>query len=433
MLIRLITPEYLTYSGLRASANQQSLTLMCLAALTPPEYDVEIADENISKITYDKKADIVGISFNSATASRAYEIAENYRNLGVSVVLGGFHPSLYPEEALQYADAIVVGDAEHVWEDLLYDITRGKTKRVYKSDMLLDLKKLPIPRYEFYNSIDYYNVFPLFATRGCPYNCTFCYIKSFFGSSFRKRPVKDVVDQIQFIKKECVKDESIPPSLFFVDDNIWGDVGYAKELFKSLIPLNISWSVQGASINLEDELLELAALSGCNLIFVGFESSNIRNLEYLNKNQNKPESYEEFIAKMHKQKIAVGAYFMAGLPYDDQHCFDKLAYFMEKNCVELPMITIYAPKKEEFDKIDCIGKSENKNYASVSEMLPMFTPHNMTRRKFRRGYVDLQRKLFTEESIERRLKNSNQIPCYFINKRYQAHYNAPEWEEWLEK
>ena len=406
MLIRLIAPEPLFLFGIKPRLLYPSLTLTYLAGLTPSEFDVEIVDGSISEIQYDKKPDIIGISFTSVSYSRAYEIAENYRKLGVPVILGGFHTSLFPEEALNHADAIVVGEAEHVWEELLSDFKKGQLKRVYKSDKLPDLRKLPVPRYDLYDQSDYFNLVPVFVTRGCPYRCNFCFIRSVYGSTFRKRPIKDVVNQIQFIKKEYGEERSIPLTIDFVDDNIWGDVRYAKELFRSLIPLEISWYTQ-ASMNIDPELLELAAMSGCYWLLVGFESLNTRNLNYLNKKQNKPELYEEFIAKMHQVNIAVGAFFMMGLPYDDHHCFDTLEKFLEKNSVEVPIPLIFYPMRgsELFNKKNWDGKTEYKDHNSIMKAIPIFTPPNMTKKQFIVDYVKFTRRIYSDESIERRLKN----------------------------
>jgi len=167
MLIRLLVPEPSFLFGVKPQYFFQSLTLTYLAALTPSEFDVEIVDGSISEIPYDIKADIIGISFTSASYSRAYEIAENYIKLDIPVILGGFHTSLFPEEALEHANAIVVGEAEHVWEKLLSDFKKGKLKPIYKSNELSDLKKLPIPRYDFYDQVDYFNLVPVFATKIC--------------------------------------------------------------------------------------------------------------------------------------------------------------------------------------------------------------------------------------------------------------------------
>jgi len=442
MVIRLIYPRFINDAGVSEPYQQQNLTLIYLAALTPSEFDVEIIDENRSEVTYDTHADLVGISSNVLTFSHAHEIIKNYKHRGITVVQGGFYPSLFPEKALEHADSIVVGEAELVWEELLSDFRKGKLKPIYKSDKLSDLKNLPIPRYDLYNPLDFHNVFSLFITRGCPQNCkyryfhscNFCSIKYIYGSTYRKRPIGDVINQIHFIKKEYGEERSFPLSLLFVDDNLWGDIKYAKELFQSLIPLNIPWATQGASLSSDDELLELAARSGCYLLFAGFESFNPHNLKFLNKNHNEPELYGEFIAKLHQLNIAVGAYFMVGLPFDDQSCFDTLAEFMENNYVTIPKVSIYIPEREQLGEPE-IGDKTNitGNYTSPGKFLPIFAPQGMTKNKFKYAYLNFNRKIFSDESIERRLKNCDSIACYFINKGYQNFFADPTWDEWADK
>jgi len=435
MQIRLIFPRAKIFYGPPLDFPMQSLTLTYLAALTPSEFDVEMIDERITEIPYDKRADLVGISIASGTDIHAYEIAENYKRLGVPVILGGFHTSLFPEEALGHADAIVIGEAEDVWETLLSDVKKGKLKPVYKSETLSDLKNLPLPRYEYYDPADYSNMIPLFITRGCPYNCTYCCIKSGYGPSFRKRPIEDVVEQIKIIKEKYEKEDQTPPlSFFFVDDNLWGDVRYAKELFRSLIPLEIIWTTQ-ASLTLDDELLELAAKSGCYSFLVGLESLDPRNVSYFKKRQNSLEHYEECIEKIHRAGISVNASFMVGLPYDDEHCFTTLLDFLEKNSVELGFVYLFMPipGTEQFNQKDWEGACEVTDFESIVTSLPVFKPSNMTKKQFKRDFVAFQRRLFSDESIDKRLKNCADISSYFINMGHQSHYLLPEWDEWAEE
>lgn len=435
MIIRLISPGLTGVYAQSKDFPQQKMTLTYLAALTPSEFDVEIVDEDNKGfgITYDKKTDIVAITFTTPTFLRAYEIADNYRKIGVPVIMGGFHVSLFPDEAICHADAIVIGEAEHVWTTLLSDFKKGKLKRVYKSDTPSDLTKLPIPRYEFYDPADFFNILPIFITRGCPYNCGYCCIKAVYGPTFRKRPIEDVIDQIQFMKKQYIEECQFPPLSFeFVDDNIWGDVKYAKELFRCLVPLNITWSTQ-ASITSDNELLDLAAQCGCTYALIGFESLNSQNLHYLNKKQNNPELYGEFIEKMHQSGMAAGAFFMLGLPHDDQHCFDDLLKFLENNYIEFPIITTYIPipgtplfNEEHFEGIQ-------KGNVDIEQILPVFTPKNMSRKEFKQRHLHFLRTLFSNESIEKRLDNCQNPMFEAINQGMKMIYSSPDWDEWADK
>lgn len=433
MLIRLIAPEYKSYAGIKEieTLSQRKLTLIYLAALTPEEFDIEIIDGDINNIIYDNKPDLVGISFNSTTMNHAYEIADKYRKMGITVVVGGFHASLFPEEALEHADAVVIGEAEIQWQKLLNDFKKGELKKVYKNNKPVELKNLPIPRYDLYNRSDYFKQFPLFITRGCPYKCNFCCIRSVYGHSFRKRPIDEVIEQIKFIKENYNDSTPIPLSFSFVDDNIWGDKKYAEELFKKLIPLKINWYVQGAILNLESDLLNLASESGCNLVFIGFESLNQENLKYLNKSQNNVEKYEEFIDRLHSANIAIGSYFIVGLPFDENDLFYKLNTFMENNHIELPMIMLYnvIPGTEPYKQYGFA----KLGYNYMIENLPLYTPKGMSKKDFRKEFLDFHRKVFSDNSIEKRLKNTQNIAMRYINKGHQTFYQNEKWDEWIEK
>lgn len=433
MLIRLIAPEYRSYAGIKdaETVSQRKLSLIYLAALTPKDFDVEVIDCDIHELKYDNDPDLVGISFNSVTMNKAYEIADKYKSMGIPVVFGGFHASIFPEEALQHGDAVIVGEAEIQWEKLLIDFKNGAMQKIYKNDGPIELKNLPIPRYDLFKRNEYYKQMPLFITRGCPYKCSFCCIRSVYGPSYRKRPVSEVIEQIKYIKENYDDNTPVPLFFSFVDDNIWGDKKYARELFTKLEPLNINWYVQGASLNLDEDLLKLASQSGCNLVFIGFESLNDKNLEYLNKGQNKVEKYKEFIDKLHNANISIGAYFITGLPYDEPDLFDKLESFMEENYIEIPMLMIYnlIPGTESYQK----SGYEHMDYNYMINNLPLYTPKGMSKKDFREKFVAFHRSVFSDESIDKRLKKSRSIAVKFFNKGRQDFYKNSKWDEWVVK
>lgn len=433
MFIRLIAPEYRSYADIKdtETISQRKLTLIYLAALIPKEHEVEVIDCDITELKYDNKPDLVGITFNSVTAKKAYEIADNYKKMNITVIMGGFHASIFPDEALEHADAVVVGEAEYQFVKLLDDFKNNNLKNIYKNDGPVELKGLPIPRYDLYKKMDYYKQIPLFITRGCPYKCSFCCIRSVYGPSFRKRPINEVIDEIKFIKDNYDDKSPIPLFFSFVDDNIWGDKKYAEDLFKKLISLNIKWYVQGASLNLDENLLSLASESGCNLVFIGFESLYEKNLEYLNKKQNNAEKYIEFIEKLHRVNISIGAYFISGLPHDEIDVFEKLEKFMEDNYIEIPMMMIYnlIPGTESYKKSDI----EHMDYDKMIQNLPLYTPQGMNKKEFRKKFVDYHRRIFSDQSIDNRLKKSKSIAMKFFNKGRQEFYNNPKWEDWIEK
>lgn len=241
------------------------LSLPTIAALTPKDWEIEILDARVKPVDYNAKVDIVGITGLTSEMPSAYEIADNFRKRGVKVVMGGIHVSAIPNEALHHADAVVIGEAELVWEKLLDDFKRGKLKSKYQANNLCSMKNMVVPRRGLLDRSMYVSGFnTLQATRGCPFKCDYCAVTAFFGNEFRTRPVDDVIEEIKgFDTRE----------FFFMDDNIVGRPKYAKELFLKLIPLNRTWGSQASITMAKDlELLKLYAESGGKYAFIGFES-----------------------------------------------------------------------------------------------------------------------------------------------------------------
>jgi len=218
-----------------------SMTLPLLAALVPDDVEVEIIYDAVEHIDYDEKVDLVGITALTNLAPRAYQIAQEYRKRGVKVVMGGMHVTALPKEALQYADSVVIGEAEDIWPELVADFQKTKKlEPVYKAESFPDLKKLILPRYDLLKPEQYVTaplsempVVNTFATRGCPFGCSFCSVTKFFGGKFRLKPINNIIKEIEPYLSKC-------DDVFFIDDNIMANKKYAEELFKALIPLNIS-------------------------------------------------------------------------------------------------------------------------------------------------------------------------------------------------
>jgi radical SAM superfamily enzyme YgiQ (UPF0313 family) len=244
------------------------LTLPYLAGLTGKDWEIKIVDENVTPINFQEPVDLVAITAITPAAPRAYEIAERFHkeNSNVKIVRGGIHPSSLPSEAAEYADAVVIGEAEKVWPQLLEDFKNKRLQKFYQAEEKHNLKNLPRPRRELMNAKLYINIPKTETSRRCPYNCEFCSANIISGRRIRYRPVEEVVAELRNLKVNFV---------FFTDNNIIGKLKHAKELFEALKPLGIHWLSQGdLKLASDPELLQLATESGCLGMLIGSESLN---------------------------------------------------------------------------------------------------------------------------------------------------------------
>ena len=298
------------FSSLKAKAYSPPLNLCMIAAYTPDDIEVSITDECVNSLDFDKTVDLVGITCLTATSARAYEIADAFRERGVKVVMGGIHVSSLPDEALQHCDSLVIGEAEGIWDQVVQDFRCGRLTRRYRNGNFVDLRGLPLPRRDLLNPGDYVTINTVQTTRGCPFNCSFCSVKLFNGGTYRFRPIEDVVEEIKSLPSRNV---------FFVDDTILTQKERTKELIKTLIPLKIRWGSQSTIlIAQDDELLEMAAESGCLGFAIGFESFWPNTLDEMGKSFNKPEHFHKLIKKIKSYGMIVWGSFVLGFDRDDE-------------------------------------------------------------------------------------------------------------------
>jgi radical SAM superfamily enzyme YgiQ (UPF0313 family) len=291
------------------------LSLMVLAALTPPEWDITIIDENLGVPDYPAmpRPDLVGITAFTSQANRAYEMAAHFRRIGVPVVMGGIHASMCLDEAMERVDSVVTGEAESVWAQVLADVRNGCLKRRYDGGFA-DVDRIPPARHDLLGSG--YAMGAIQTTRGCPMNCTFCSVTAFNGARYRQRPVPAVVREFQSIREKRV---------LVVDDNLIGTrpehIARAKELFRAMIEADLrkEWVAQ-ATINFgdDDELLALAAKAGCRGVFIGFESPTPEGLLELGKKFNlmKGRDFRASVRRIQRHGILVVGSFIIGLDSD---------------------------------------------------------------------------------------------------------------------
>ena len=318
--LTLIYPCMGRFSGDRyvRSWQMQPLAMAVLAALTPPEWEVTFFDDRMEEVNIEHPADLVGISIEAYSARRGYQLAAEYRRRGVPVVLGGFHATFCPEEALEHADAVCVGEAEPVWGRILADAVTGRMRGYYQADAPFDLHDIPLDRSVFRNKR--YMPLTLVETgRGCPFRCDFCSVSAFYGARHRHRPIADIVEELRRLRAKHV---------FFVDDNLVGDLHHAEELFHALKPLKVGWFSQ-ASINAarDEAFLRLMAESGCLGLLVGFESLAAENLQAMDKGINRLTEYREALARFRRVGIAIYGTFIFGYPHDTPSLFEQTLAF----------------------------------------------------------------------------------------------------------
>ena len=430
MKVKLIAPTW-TESVSKNRAKREKifkippLGLLNVAAVTPPDVEVSLTDENVESINFDEDADLVGISVATSAAPRAYEIAGRFREKGIPVVLGGPHVSVVPEEGLQHADAVVIGEAEGVWERLIDDFRRGDLKKIYKNDSLPDLSKIPFPRWDILKKEKYVVNKVLHLTRGCPYNCSFCSVTQLFGRRIRFRPVEKVVE---FIKRNIGK--GLSGRLFvFLDDNIMGNKSYARELFKALIPLKIIWMSQ-ASVNAayDNELLGLAAKSGCKALFVGFETVSEDALKEVGKRQNKVEFYEEAVKRFHRHGIFIHGAFIFGMDEHDGSIFKKTVEFINRVKLDSAQYSILTPLPGTrlHQKIEKEGRIIDRDWSNYDCGHVVFEPKKMSPAELDRGLAWAYVKTLSLPSIFRRLSGvfsggrwKYTLPLFIFNLYYK--------------
>ncbi|HUU27178.1 MAG TPA: radical SAM protein [archaeon] len=300
------------------------LSLIVLAGLTPPEWEISIVDENLGVPDYlaMPRPDLVGITAFTSQANRAYEVAAQFRRLGVPVVMGGIHATMCLDEAMERVDSVVTGEAEGIWPQLLDDARHGCLKRRYDGG-LAEIKDVPLARHDLLATG--YAVGAIQTTRGCPLNCSFCSVTAFNGAHYRHRPIPDVVREFQSIREKYV---------LVVDDNLIGTrpkhIARAKDLFRAMAQANLrkEWIAQ-ATINFADdeELLDLAAKAGCGGVFIGFESPSPEGLRELGKKFNllKGRDFRASVQRIQRHNIVVVGSFIIGLDIDEPGIGKRIA------------------------------------------------------------------------------------------------------------
>jgi len=409
----------------RTKSSVAQLNLPILAAHADDRFDVCILDENVEEIDFGAvTADLVGISLMTSTALRGYEIADGLRLRGVPVVLGGMHVYFMQDEALAHADAIVVGEGEFAWNELLDDFLAGRLKKSYRAGKLHDLQGLPRPRLDLLKPGAYSFPNVVETSRGCPNKCNYCAVTEFWGTKFRFRPVGEVVDEIK----------ALPPgNLLFIDDNMFGHSSRSKELFRALIPLKRRWVGQGdLRLARDPELLDLAARSGCKWLFMGFETTSVENLRALGKAKlNRAPEYEQSIATIHKSGIKILGSFKFGLDNDGPDVFARTLDFCIENRLECANFYILTPLPgtKLFDDMKEQDRIEHFNWSRYDANHVVIRPAGMSKKELTEGYIRIYHDFYSMRSIARRALSTRRDRLHTVVMNLGRKLNARYFEE----
>ena len=376
------------------------LNLPYIAALTPSHYEIEVIDENIETFQY-RDADIVGITAYTASVYRAYEISEIYRNKGIPTVMGGIHASMMPEEALKYCDAVVIGEAETVWPSLLADFENNCLKPKYEGQWA-DLDNLAMPRRDILNN-PFYEWGSLQTSRGCPMDCSFCSVTAFNGRRFRRRPLEDVISELETIPQK---------KIMLTDDNIIGhskaDRAWAQAFFEKIIEKKIKkifFAQASIQFGTDEQLLRTAARAGLKIVFIGIESILPDALAAYSKNVNlnllKQNEYQHLIQRIRKAGILFLGAFVVGGDEEDISVFRATLDFVKKTHIDILQVCKLTPLP---------GTSLWQQLSSENRMIKqdfprawneyrfsriLFKPEKMTAEEIYEGYAYLKKSYFS--------------------------------------
>jgi radical SAM superfamily enzyme YgiQ (UPF0313 family) len=426
MRIALVSPKgplYRSRGGIfKKSLRYQPLTLTTLAALAPPELDIEfvLLDEGIEDIPLDLSADLIGFTVITGSSRRAYELAAHFRTRGIPIVLGGPHVTLLPEEAQQHADAICVGYADDSWPQLLRDFAAGRMRRRYDQGHDFKLTNLPFPRRDLMEGRNFLTQAVFEATRACAHDCEFCVVPTAWGRKQFQKPVSHVVEDIRRVGARRI---------IFIDLNLVSDRNYAAELFEALIPLNVRWFGLATSLIGRDRaLMELMARSGCAGLLIGLESICEASLGDSRKRFNDPTLYGTLISDLHALGISIQGCFVFGHDHDTTDVFAQTVQFCIDTAIDLPRFAILTPFPGTplHRRLDQSGRILTKNWELYDGQHVVFAPKQMTPEQLQAGHESAWRDVYSYSSIARRLGTARvQLPIAVmanLGYRYYAYH-----------
>jgi radical SAM superfamily enzyme YgiQ (UPF0313 family) len=416
MKLHLISPTHRLPDGSLHKTTRywtSGTTLPYLKALTPPEHEVSFTDELMHELDVariEREADVVGLTAMGPQISRAYELADHFRARGKKVVLGGTWVTLTAEESLRHADAVVAGEAEHVWPQLLQDLEAGRSAGIYRSERWHDLTDLPAIDYwslpllkpdAFRSSWLYrkYFFWPILFSRGCPHPCEYCAVQTYYRRSYRTRPVEEFVAEVDRMRALGAD------RFLFLDDNPFAHPEKAKDMLRQLVPRRVQW-VSQATINVarDPELLDLVARSGARVLSIGFESLSEESLASIGKSFNRPSRYAEDVAKLRAHGIHVIALVMVGLDGDTPETFAATLRWLDESKISFLKLFTPAPYPGTKFHADMLaaGRIRNDDWGRYDYGTPNVTPTGMTSDEMIDGFKAVYAGFYSVRSMLRR-------------------------------
>ncbi len=375
------------------------LTLTSLASLVPSDLNIEtvLFDETVEPIPLDLECDIIAMTCITGTAPRCYAFADYFRKKGITVVLGGVHPSLMPQEAAEHADSVMTGFSEQTFPEMLYDFSKNELKRLYRQNCDYTIANKPIPSRHLLKKGSYITTATVEVIRGCAHPCTFCAYPAAFGRVTYPRPVEEVISELRDLKSKII---------VFPDVNLIADVEYAKKLFTAMIPLKKYWlGLVTSTVGLDDELITLFRKSGCKGLLIGFESIVEESQGYVRKVSNRFLDYKELMNKLHSNGILVQGCFAFGGDEEDVSIFERTAELVLKTKIDLPRYSVLTPfpGTELYRSLQEQDRITQHNWALYDVEHVVFRPAKMTQEQLMDGITFCWKETYDTKNILRRL------------------------------
>jgi len=423
------------------------LNLAYIAAVTPDDYEVVIIDEQYEDIDFDTGIWLVALSAQTPVSVRAYEVADTFKRIGVTTVMGGPHVSTRTEEALQHVNAVIVGEGEFVWPRVLSDLEKGKLESVYEGGITNDLKGLARPRRDLLNSRFYIPLTMMETTRGCPHQCDFCGVSRFFGHRYRKRPLEDVASELRelfwpgfrhktsrffaglgldlpyFIERRLI---------YFIDSNFAADLNYTRSLMDILRELDVLWwGHTTVDIAWDNDFLDRMGKSGCIAVNIGFESLSQENLKVMHKSFAGASDYKEAVKRIHDKGIGIMGTFVVGFDGENPAIFDQIYDFVMENRLDWALVFIRTPYPGTslFEEMERAGRLLTYDWEKYDTLNCVFKPIGMTVPEIERGLRETWKKIFSPKSIYHRILRRPRIhPMFYLGMNMQFFQMVRKWK-----